>query len=281
MKIKAVGILHPGAMGSSIGEAARAGGLGVYWVSMERSHATKERAQKAGLIDAGTLKTLVDRCGLIVSVCPPASAQGVADAVAGFSYSGFYLDANAICPDSSRQIARRMESTGARFIDGGIIGPPAWKEGTTRLYLSGPGAGEVAAIFSGSPLEVIELRGPAGRASALKMTYAAYTKGTVALLGAILAVAEHEGVREALQREWSLSQPALADSAVLTVQRTTAKAWRFAGEMREIAAAFESANLPGGFHKAAEEVYSRQDFFKGYREPPLLEEVLKALLLQD
>jgi len=278
MSAEGVGILHPGAMGASIGAAARKSGRPVLWVSQGRSTETGERAERAGLEDAGSLEDLAKRCGLVVSVCPPAFAVDVARQVAGCGFSGLYVDANAVSPQRTREAARTVEAAGARFVDGGIVGPPAWKEGTTRLYLSGPGAEEAAAVFDGSLVRAVVLHGPAGRASALKMTYAAYTKGTTALVGAILAVAEREGVREALMQEWSWSQPHLADDAEARVRRTTAKAWRFVGEMREIAATFEAAGLPGGFHRAAETVYKRQAGFKGLADAPELDQVLAAML---
>jgi 3-hydroxyisobutyrate dehydrogenase-like beta-hydroxyacid dehydrogenase len=277
MKTQRVGILHPGAMGSSVGAAAKSGGNEVYWASESRSKATEERAEKVGMMDAGKLSELTDRCDVIVSVCPPAFAAAVAEAVVKQRFSGLYLDANAISPERSREVASIVEKAGCDFVDGGIVGPPAWKEGTTRLYLSGASAQKVAGVFQGSPLRAIVLDGGAGKASALKMAYAAYTKGTTALLGAILALAEHEGVREALQEEWALSIPVLADTAVQKVRRTTAKAWRFEGEMREISETFRAAGLPHEFHRAAELIYSKQAAFKDRDEPPSLEEVMDAL----
>jgi hypothetical protein len=110
------------------------------------------------------------------------------------------------------------------------------------------------------------------------MTFAAFTKGTTALLGAVLAAADHEGVRDALMREWSISLPQLADSVAPRIRQNTAKAWRFVGEMREIAATFRSANLPGEFHQAAEEIYRRQALFKGADPLPSLTAVLSAIL---
>ncbi len=273
-----IGLLHPGAMGSSIGAAARASGREVYWVSEKRSAATKERAGKAGLSDAGTLSNLVGTCDFIMSVCPPAFAVDLAREVTSQGFKGVYLDANAISPGRSREIADLMRASDVSYVDGGIIGPPAWEKGKTRLYLAGELAADAAACFEGSPLDAVAVAGPPGAASALKMVYAAYTKGTTALLGAILAVAEQEGVRKALMDEWSISQPRIADSVALRVQRTTAKAWRFVGEMKEIAETFRSAGLPGEFHSGAEEIYKRQALFKDAREVPRLEEVLDAML---
>jgi hypothetical protein len=110
------------------------------------------------------------------------------------------------------------------------------------------------------------------------MCYAAYTKGTTALLSAILASAEVLGVREDLEKQWSRDWPDLPRQAHRRARRVTAKAWRFAGEMDEISATFEGAGLPGGFHAAAGEIYRRTAHFKGALSVPSLEEVLSALV---
>ena len=166
------------------------------------------------------------------------------------------------------------------FLDGGIIGPPAWKPGVARLYLSGSEAGSVAGLFEGSPLEAIAIGPEPGAASAPKMAYAAYTKGTSALLAGILALAEREGVAEALREEWAISQAELAAGGEARALGTAAKAWRFAGEMEEIADTFAGAGLPDGFHRAAAEIYRRLTEFKDVPEPPALEEALAALLAE-
>jgi 3-hydroxyisobutyrate dehydrogenase-like beta-hydroxyacid dehydrogenase len=213
----------------------------------------------------------------VISVCPPDAALALAGEVASSGFAGTYLDANAVSPATAREIHAVI---GDAFVDGGIIGPPAWKEGTTRLYLSGPKAAEAARWFERSPTDARAVAGGAGAASALKMAYAAFTKGSAALLLAIRALAEREGVTGPLLEEWDLSQPGLARRSELTAPGTSGKAWRFEGEMREIAATFEAAGLPGGFHQAAAEVYRRMRDLKDVAGGANLESVLEALLRQ-
>src|SRR5262249_16305482 len=161
------------------------GGAEVVWVSAGRSASTQGRATAAGLRDVGTLQNLVATCGIILSVCPPAAAADVARAVASYRFSGVYVDANAVAPDAARRVGAIVERGGATFVDGGIVGPPARSAGSTRLYLSGPSAPLIAALFTAGPLEAIVLEGKAGTASALKVAFASYTKGSMALLLAI------------------------------------------------------------------------------------------------
>lgn len=280
MVTQKIGILHPGQMGISVAASARNSGHQVYWASAGRSSQTVDRAAEFELHDAGTVAGLCEACSVIVSVCPPHAAEEVANRVASHGYQGLYLDANAISPDRAIRIGQAINAAGATFVDGGIIGGPAWEPGRTWLYLSGERADAAAACFAKGPLETSIIGDSIGKASALKMCYAAYTKGTSALLCAILATADALGVREALEGQWSRNGSAFAEQATQRVRRVTAKAWRFAGEMEEIAATFSEAGLPGDFHRAAATLYRRIAHFKDAPSPPLLEEVLQALRVE-
>ena len=276
-----VGILHPGDMGISVATSAQNSGHTVYWASEGRSRQTRERAEKYGLEDAGSLSRLCELCSVILSVCPPDAAEEVANAVLSQGFTGLYIDANAISPQRTIRIAHEMSRAGATFVDGGIIGGPAWKPRTTWLYLSGAAADQAAALFSVGPLETSIVADEIGKASALKMCFAAYTKGSTALLSAVLAAAEGLGVRDALAQQWSRDGSNFAQQAGQRVQQVTAKAWRFAGEMEEISATFSEVGIPGEFHRAAAEIYARLAGFKGQAETPALDDVLTALLQQE
>ncbi|MDW3216979.1 MAG: DUF1932 domain-containing protein [Acidimicrobiales bacterium] len=254
----AIGILHPGAMGASIGAALVAGG-DVRWTDAGRSPASVTRARRAGLRAEATLEDLTASCDTLISVCPPAAAVELAAAVVATGFTGTYLDANAIAPATARAIGAQVETAGGVFVDGGIIGPPATTRGATVLYLAGPAA-PVAALhdaFAGSAVITETVDGAPGAASAVKMAFAAWSKGTSALLLAIRALAEHEGVAEGLEHAWSTLTPDLLARLPRTVAGTAPKAWRFAGEMDEIASTFAAAGLPAGFHTAAGDIYRR------------------------
>ena len=276
MAMKTVALLHPGEMGSAIGACLGGLGLRVVWASAGRSSATRSRAKAAGLEDLGQLERALAVADMVLSVCPPHGALALAREVAGHGFSGVYVDANAISPATVRNIARVVEAADATFVDGGIIGPPPIPGVNSRIYLSGGRARDVAALFAGTNLEAIPLEASAGAASALKACYAAWTKGATALLAAIRALATHEGVEGALLGEWKRSQPELPKrSEVVTAQAR--KAWRWVGEMEEIAASFEAAGLPGGFHLAAAELYRRLEGFKDGAGPPALAQVTAAI----
>jgi 3-hydroxyisobutyrate dehydrogenase-like beta-hydroxyacid dehydrogenase len=271
-----IGLLHPGDMGAGIGQCLAARGHEVLWASAGRGPDTAARAAAAGLADAGTVAALAARAQIIISVCPPHAALDVAWAVHGFA--GLYVDANAISPGTAREVARLICESGGRYVDGGIIGPPPGSARRSRLYLSGsdPGdTGVVAALFDGTPMETRMAGGSATAASAVKMAYAAWTKGSAALLLEIRALAREQGVEDALLAEWAESQPALEARSAAAARSAATKGWRWVGEMEEIAATMSGAGLPDGFHQAAAEIYRRSP--RGAAGPDQLDQVLGEL----
>jgi 3-hydroxyisobutyrate dehydrogenase-like beta-hydroxyacid dehydrogenase len=265
-----VGLLHPGEMGAAVGATLRARGETVLWASAGRSGTTAERARQAQLEDVGTIDALADRSDVIVSLCPPHAAVDVARPLSRFA--GVYVDANAISPATAQTIARLVR----RYVDAGVVGPPPRTSGTTRLYLSGGEAGLVADLFAGTLVDARVVAAEPGAASALKMAYAAWTKGSAALLLAVRTLARVEGVEAALLEEWRMSLPHLHDRSVAACGSAVSKGWRWIGEMSEIADTFAAAGLPDGFHQAAGEIYRRSP---GERPPDgdVVEAVLSAL----
>ncbi len=272
-----IGIIHPGEMGISLAASALNCGLDVYWCPAGRSKATTERANKLGIKALDTLQELCNTCEILISVCPPHAAVAVADRVIACNYQGIYADVNAIAPTTVKTIAQSMTDTDIEFVDGGIIGLPAQQRGTTWLYLSGNKADKVASCFSEGPLETSILGPEIGKASALKMCFAANSKGTAALHTAILGTAETMGVREALEKQWAIYTPGFTDKSQSRIRQVARKAWRFSGEMKEIAATIEAAGLPHEFFIAAAQVYERQKSFKNSVEEPTVEEILERI----
>jgi 3-hydroxyisobutyrate dehydrogenase-like beta-hydroxyacid dehydrogenase len=263
-------------MGAAVGARLRDKGLRVLWAGEGRSAATRKRAAQAGLEDAGTLAGALAQSSIALSVCPPHAALALAREAARAGFRGAYVDANAIAPGTAREAARIVEAAGARFTDGGIIGPPPQGSARTRLFLSGSEARRLAELLSAAPLQAVAIDGPVGAASALKVCYAAWNKNTQLLAGCIRALAAHEGVEAALLAEWRAAQP----DALERVERFRAsarKAWRWTGEMEESAATFAAAGLPDGFSRAGAETCQRLEAFKDVSPAPPLEQLLGAL----
>jgi len=281
-----IAMLHPGDMGSAVGACLAAKGERVIFASEGRSAATRARAESAGLQDCRTLKACVEAADIVLSVCPPHGALELAREVAAAGFRGVYVDANAISPENSRTVgaivsgasagAAGSDRQGADYVDAGIVGPPPRGTARARLFLAGPRAGRIAVLFEGTPMQPVVLEGEVGSASALKACYAAWTKGSTALLAAIRVLARVEGVEAQLLEEWKRSQGDLPKRSENIVGHAH-KAWRWIGEMEEIAASFGAAGLPQGFHLASADIYRLLEGFKDRTEPPVIDEVLAMI----
>jgi 3-hydroxyisobutyrate dehydrogenase-like beta-hydroxyacid dehydrogenase len=247
-------VVATGEMGSALARAlVEAGGRVV--TSLEgRGPRTAERAASAGAEDSGSVAGAVAAADVFLSVLPPDRALGLAEEVArALRAAGrplLYADCNAISPATSARVGEIVTAAGARFADVGIIGVPP----RPVLYASGEHAGDLVDL-AGAALDVRDIGGPAGRASALKMCYAAFTKGTTALATELLVAAHRLGVAEELQAELAYSAPDLLGIAARSVPRMPPKAYRWIGEMSEIAGTFEAVGLTPRILQGAGDIY--------------------------
>jgi 3-hydroxyisobutyrate dehydrogenase-like beta-hydroxyacid dehydrogenase len=273
-----IGLLHPGAMGAAVGACFTACGHTVSWVNQGRSPLSQERAARAGLLACADLEQLTQGADLIISLCPPHAATTVASAVALTGYAGKYLEANAIAPSKLAAIDALLSEHPIHLIDGCIIGGPVWPDerpaSSTTLHLSGSGSGAIAALLAGSPLHANHLSDQPGEASALKMVFAAFSKGSAALTAEILNVAEQYGVREALSTQLGQQTTAQWQHSLAS---TASKAWRFKGEMQEISETFDAVGAEPGFHQAAAAVYQKLSDYKDWETKPDLSSLLASL----
>ena len=247
-------VVATGEMGSALARALVEAGAHVVTSLEGRGPRTAERAAAAGAEDAGSLASAVAAADVFLSVLPPDRALGLAEEVArALPAAGrplLYADCNAISPTTCARAGELVTGAGARFVDVGIIGVPP----RPVLYASGSHAGDLVELAGGA-LDVRDLGGPAGRASALKMCYAAFTKGTTALATELLVAAWRLGVAGELRAELAGSAPDLLGIADRSIPRMPPKAYRWIGEMAEIAGTFEAVGLTPRILQGAGDIY--------------------------
>jgi 3-hydroxyisobutyrate dehydrogenase-like beta-hydroxyacid dehydrogenase len=265
-----VGVLHPGQMGAAVAAQARSRGVPVLWCPDGRGPRTAQRAADAGLLATAGLGELLDRADVLLSICPPAAAEDVAAVVAAEGFDGVYVEANAISPARSHRIMTTLAAAGARPVDAAIIGPPPTATVSARLYLAGEPADvtTIAELFTGTNVVPVVMTEPAGAASALKMAYGGYQKASRVLAALAHALAAHHHVSEYLRSEADDGSP-LAELAYLP--SVAARAWRWAPEMHEVAAALAEADLPPDLARAAAEVLRRWERDKDAWDIPVTE----------
>jgi 3-hydroxyisobutyrate dehydrogenase-like beta-hydroxyacid dehydrogenase len=252
-----VGILHPGAMGAALGSALRPRAGAVIWADAGRSHATAKRAELADLVAVPDVGELTRRADVVVSICPPGAAREVAGqvAAAGGDRPPLFVDANAVSPATMTAVAGMFPDGGV--VDAAVIGPPAWEAGTTVLWLAGPHAPRVAALFDGTPFGVRTLGPEVGAASALKACFALQSKALPAIWLALDEAARTLGVEEPLREELARTGVDFPARLAAVVDVAREKGWRWVAEMEEAAETFTAAGVPDGFSRAAAELYGR------------------------
>ena len=254
-----IAILAPGAMGSAMGRRLVEHDARVVTSVVGRSAASRARAAAAGMIAADD--EAIAAAGLILSVVPPHEAVAIAErfapAIRATATKPVFVDCNAVDVRTVARVAAVIAGTGASFVDGCIIGAPP-RPGTVgpRLYASGEAAAALGSLRD-LGLDLRLMAGPVGAASALKMSYAMVTKGLTALAAAMVLAATRAGADEALRAELVESQPHLLARFKDALPDMVPKAYRWSGEMREIAAFLADDPAGAAMFEGAAALYDR------------------------
>ena len=256
-----VAIIAPGEMGAGLGRVLAGRGARVITTLAGRSATSIARAERAGIAAVDSDDRLVAEADFLLSIVPPGAAldlaQRLAPALTRSARKPVYVDCNAIAPATAARIGAVLAATGCDYVDAGIIGaPPSGSGPGPRLYVSGDAAKRLASLIERG-LEVRVLEGPAGAASALKMSYAGITKGLTAIGAAMMLSATRGGAAAALQRELRESQPHLVTWLGRQVPAMFPKAYRWVAEMEEIAAFAEPDAAAAAIYSAAARLNER------------------------
>jgi len=258
MDIKNIGVVSPGDMGQGVALSLKNSGFTVHTALDGRSARTKALAVEAGLKDCGSMQNVVTTCDVVLSILNPAAAvdnaRAAAAAMQATGRHPLFVDCNAVAPQTAHEIDAIIRAAGGECLDAGIIGPPPRGKASMRMYVSGPQAARLEPLSSDN-IRIRVMSERIGDASAIKMCYAAYTKGAVALGVEMLMAARRLGVDAALDREL---QESAADNRQWVLSRTAVmppKAYRWVPEMLEIAKTFEAAGMTPRILLGAADIY--------------------------
>jgi 3-hydroxyisobutyrate dehydrogenase-like beta-hydroxyacid dehydrogenase len=257
--VTTVAVVSPGAMGSALGDALHRGGSRVVATVAGRSERTVRLVRGTAVELLPDLDSVVRVADVVLSVVPPEAAESVAadvaDAARRAQSHPLVADLNAISPATASRLAGIGAAAGCDLVDGSISGPPPRTAGTTRVYLSGSRAAEVAALqFEGVDRIVV---GPeVGAASAVKMSTASVYKGSTAVLAQALLTGHANGVLEHVLADLRIAAPELIANVERRLATAAAKSERYVGEMREIASTQAAAGLTPALFEAMAEIYA-------------------------
>jgi 3-hydroxyisobutyrate dehydrogenase-like beta-hydroxyacid dehydrogenase len=250
-------------MGSGLGWSLREGGESVVTTLQGRSTRTGTLVRQAGVDLLADLDAVVRAADVLLVVVPPESALAAATAIAGaLGRTGarpLVSDLNAIAPSTMEQIAAIV---GVDTVDGSISGAPPNVRPDARIYLSGPRADQVAGLAWRHVTPVV-VGDRIGTASAVKMCTASVYKGLSGLITQALRAAKHYGVADHVLADLS-EGGGYRPARQVTMAAT--KAWRFVGEMQQIAQAQQAAGLPAELFEAMATVFAdlaRTDLAQG------------------
>jgi L-threonate 2-dehydrogenase len=234
-----VAIVAMGEMGSGVGQALIEYGARVITSLDGRSQASAGRAAKAGVEVVHGDAALIEQADFIFSIVPPSRAAELAERllprIRAAERKPVFVECNAVAPETVRQIAVPFQAEGLPFVDAGIVGPPpAPGRPAPRFYASGGAVGRLEELRKFG-MDVRPLSSEVGDASALKMAYGGINKGLQALGAAMILGAVRSGVSQALWQELQDSQPDVLQLLGRALPNMYAKAYRWVGEMEEIA----------------------------------------------
>ena len=254
-----VAVIAMGEMGAGVAARLVQNSARVRTNLQGRSAASAERARDAGVEIAADDEALVAGADFVLSIVPPARAGDLAQrllpAIQATGGRALYVDCNAVAPQTVTAIAGPFAAAGLGFIDAGIVGGPPVPGGfTPRIYASGPHAGAFARL-NDHGLDIPVLSDRIGDASALKMAYAGTTKGSSAVMAAMMLGAARAGVAEAFVAEMKSSQSGKLEAAVGQLPVVLKKAYRWDGEMEEIAKFLLPETGGAGLFQGAAQLY--------------------------
>jgi 3-hydroxyisobutyrate dehydrogenase-like beta-hydroxyacid dehydrogenase len=253
-----IGVVSPGAMGSALGRAWKAGGARVLATVDGRSERTRLLAHGLELVP--DLGAVVEGSDVVVSICPPAEARAVMtaviDAAGAREVTPLVADLNAVSPATVQDLAALAQAAGLDLVDGSISGGPPVTGGDTMLYLSGARADVLADL----PSDGLRTRivGPTlGLASAVKMCTASVYKGTTAVWTQALHTAYAHGVLEVVLEDLAEEFPGTAATSARRIAVAASKSGRFVAEMEQIAATQGAAGASPELFEGIAAVYAR------------------------
>jgi len=253
-----VAVVAQGAMGAGIGGRLAERGLRVVTSLSGRSEASAKRAAAAGMVAVSDQECA--QADYFLSILPPNEALALAEKMAALigpsNKKPIYVDCNAVSPPTKVRIGAVAAKAGSPFVDVSILGlPPRAGYDGPAMIVSGPDAGQFVPLGDfGLKIRVID--GPIGAASAVKMSYAGITKGITALGSMIMLAATRAGVAAEVRSELERSHPYFVTNFQRAVPDMFDKAYRFVGEMEEI------ADFVGEDKSAAQMYLAFADFYR-------------------
>ncbi len=192
----AVGFIGLGEVGCTFSAAMRARGVEVAAYDLLR-----DRVTSAG-VTYRSLPELIAGADYVLSTVLTRAAKPAAEHCLPHLKPGqVYVDLNSTKPSVKRDLEAMIQTTGARFVEGAILGAVGVTGASTRILAGGSYGQQAAAALTSAGLNVSFYSNEIGKASTFKMLRSIFSKGLEALILEFLIAGRHAGIEDDLWKD--------------------------------------------------------------------------------
>src|SRR5262249_35140828 len=161
--------LHAGDLGATLGRILMQQGTRVVTPIADRSARTRRLAAAIGMEMVPTMADVAAIADVVLSVVPPSAAVVVARQFCAHANPGtLFVDVNSLAPATAREVADVCRGRDVECVDAAVHGMASRLPDSGTVYLSGPAAPAIAALFA-PRLRTTIVGTTIGDASAFKM----------------------------------------------------------------------------------------------------------------
>jgi len=232
---------------------------------------------------ACSLAEVLAASNYILSVVTPQSCREVADDVSRSLHGHqVFIDLTSTAPAVKRMIGATVTNSGAKFVEGVILGAVRLLT-SPIILLGGPTGDSVALVLQQYGLAARFYSPEIGRASAFKMLRSIFSKGMEAVLVETLVAACRAGLLDEIWEEirTTLSTGNVEDTLETWIRSHACSAQRRSHEMQEVSQFLEEIGIQPVLPRAFGQIFARSlglgvsDAFP--QEPESFREVIEYL----
>lgn len=225
-----------------------------------RRAARLEIAQAIGVAPAASAAEACRGADVTISAVTADQAETVAQAAAGFLSRGQILfDVNSASPGTKQRAAAHLESSGAEYVEGAVMGPVLKPGIKVPILTAGPAAEQASEVLNALGMNLTPVAREHGRAAAIKLCRSIVIKGLEALMLDCARATKHWDVEADVFASLAETFPSIdwKQLAANMGERVATHGVRRAAEMREAAEMLQETGFDSSLMRAVADAQER------------------------
>ena len=206
-----------------------------------------EKARRADVQTADSLKAAVADADLVISAVTAASSAAVAQDAGKAMHAGqIFLDINSCSPETKRSNAAAVQISGADYVEAAVMAPVPPQRLKVPMLLGGHRASDLAPVLRALGMNATFISAEIGVASAVKMCRSVVIKGLEALALESMLAARRFGAEQEVLASLQGTFPQMGWQDKLPdylISRVAEHGRRRAAEMREVAHTLQEVGI--------------------------------------